>query len=368
MINLLYLRPAKKTDVTILFGWAKEERIRKNVFDSRGISMDEYQAWFDQVLEDNNQIQLLMMNDEKPVGQTRLRVEGSIAEIDYSIPIEERNFTLGTEIIRLTIETVRNDYPQIEKLIGRVKPSNIASFLCFTYNGFEETNHQLEYNVKEVKECRQLETRSFSDCLGEERVLLLTNNRNAIELFNWIRQRCDAEIYSERLSSCYLKSLKPDLVISYNYSYLVSPECISAIDNRIINLHISYLPWNRGASPNIWSFIEDTPKGVTIHMLSEGLDEGDIILQEKVEFDSEIETFESTYIKLNAMIVELIKNNWDVFTTGKYMSLRKKQIGGGSYHSVADLKKLKSEIRFDWTESIAVFLERYKQLKGNGKT
>ena len=27
-----------------------------------------------------------------------------------------------------------------------------------------------------------------------------------------------------------------------------------------INMHISYLPWNRGFSPNIWSFIDNTPK------------------------------------------------------------------------------------------------------------
>ncbi len=27
----------------------------------------------------------------------------------------------------------------------------------------------------------------------------------------------------------------------------------------IINLHISYLPWNKGAYPNVWSFIDETP-------------------------------------------------------------------------------------------------------------
>ena len=33
---------------------------------------------------------------------------------------------------------------------------------------------------------------------------------------------------------------------------------------KIINLHISFLPFNRGYYPNLWSHQEGTPSGVTI--------------------------------------------------------------------------------------------------------
>ena len=54
---------------------------------------------------------------------------------------------------------------------------------------------------------------------------------------------------------------------------------------KIINLHISYLPYNKGAHPNFWSFADNTPSGVTIHEVNENLDSGNIIFQKKIEFD-----------------------------------------------------------------------------------
>ena len=94
------------------------------------------------------------------------------------------------------------------------------------------------------------------------KVLFLTNNRNTIPLYEWIVEQCRAEIYSERLTTGYLEMLNPELVISYNYNYLISQECLDEVHGNIINMHISLLPWNRGFSPNIWSFIDNTQKGL----------------------------------------------------------------------------------------------------------
>jgi len=70
------------------------------------------------------------------------------------------------------------------------------------------------------------------------------------------------------------------------------------LGNRAINLHPSLLPWNRGAHSNFWSFLEDTPKGVTIHIIDEGIDTGDILLQKKIKFDQSKETLRSSYGRL----------------------------------------------------------------------
>ena len=56
-----------------------------------------------------------------------------------------------------------------------------------------------------------------------------------------------------------------DLVITFNYRYLLKKKIIEKLERPAINLHISYLPFNRGSHPNFWSFIEKTPKGVSIH-------------------------------------------------------------------------------------------------------
>lgn len=191
------------------------------------------------------------------------------------------------------------------------------------------------------------------------KVLFLSNNDNAKGLYEWISKRCDAEFTDKRINEEYVRSVNPDLIISYNYNYIISKSCIDAVDGRIINMHISYLPWNRGFSPNIWSFIDNTDKGVTIHMLSEKLDEGDILFQRKIDFNPKKETFESTYKKLNDAIVELFIENWSAFQSGEYKTLAKKQRGKGSYHTMADLKKLQETVPFDWSDNVEDFLKRY---------
>lgn len=71
-------------------------------------------------------------------------------------------------------------------------------------------------------------------------------------------------------------------MISYNYSFLVPENIIFIVTAKIINLHISLLPWKRGSDPNFWSFIENSPKGVTIRKLFAGLEQDSIILQKEL--------------------------------------------------------------------------------------
>lgn len=193
------------------------------------------------------------------------------------------------------------------------------------------------------------------------KVIFLTNNSNADGLYNWLKDRCTIEMHNEKLTLEFVKALSPDIIISYNYNYMISGEIIDYMNNNIINLHISYLPWNRGFSPNIWSFIDNSPKGITIHQIDAGLDKGKIIFQKECYFSPEKETFITTYDKLNNEIVELFKENWEAIKRGNY-TLYEAQ-GRGSYHSAQDLENLKAEIDFEWSDNIADFLQRYETLK-----
>ncbi|CAK0761940.1 hypothetical protein CCP3SC5AM1_20062 [Gammaproteobacteria bacterium] len=125
---------------------------------------------------------------------------------------------------------------------------------------------------------------------------------------------------------------------------------------KAVNLHNSYLPWNRGADPNFWSFIEDSPKGVTIHYLDEGLDTGDIIIQKEVTFKSDNETLATTYEKLQSAIQELFKCHWEKIKTGDCDS--RKQKGKGSFHKLKDKECLSHLLADGWNTRIS-FLEEY---------
>jgi methionyl-tRNA formyltransferase len=135
----------------------------------------------------------------------------------------------------------------------------------------------------------------------------------------------------------YLQENSIDFMVSYRYRYIIKKPIIEYVRGDIINLHISFLPWNRGADPNLWSFLEDTPKGVTIHYVDEGLDTGDIIAQSEVFFDPAVETLATTYQTLSDKIVKLFKKHWPSIMRGEVQ--RKYQPTVGSFHRLKDKKK-----------------------------
>ena len=67
----------------------------------------------------------------------------------------------------------------------------------------------------------------------------------------------------EPINVDFLKESNFDFAISYRYRYLIKKEEIAFFKGNIINLHISLLPWNKGADPNLWSFLDNTPRGYT---------------------------------------------------------------------------------------------------------
>ena len=109
-----------------------------------------------------------------------------------------------------------------------------------------------------------------------------------------------------------------DFIISFGYRYIVKKDIIEYFGKKIINCHISYLPYNRGSDPNIWSLLTDTPSGVTIHLLTEKLDEGDIMYQEIVKISDE-ETLASSYEILIKSMTKLLLDNINEILDGNFI-------------------------------------------------
>lgn len=138
---------------------------------------------------------------------------------------------------------------------------------------------------------------------------------------------------------------KVDFIISYGYRYILKKEVLERFPEKAINIHISLLPWNRGADPNLWSFLENTPKGVTIHYLDSGIDTGDILVQEEVRFTSQ-ETLRTSYEKLSNVAENLLKQSWLDIRDGKIKP--RVQPSGGSYHRLRDRKPYEHLLTHGW--------------------
>lgn len=159
---------------------------------------------------------------------------------------------------------------------------------------------------------------------------------NRLDIPHWLEEQgCNVSMTTHKIDADFASHF--DWIISHGYRHIIKKDIINAVSGRIINLHISYLPWNRGASPNYWSFVDDTPKGVTIHYIDEGIDTGDIIAQKLVVFSGTY-NLRTTYEKLQTEIIELFKKIWDplmsVYADGEQTAV--KQIGKGSFHMVKD--------------------------------
>ena len=116
-----------------------------------------------------------------------------------------------------------------------------------------------------------------------DRLLVLTNNENSSAVIRFLQEDGNqVYVWNERLSIKDVENIMPSFIVSYNYNYIITQNIIEYMGGRVINMHISLLPWNRGFSPNIWSFIDDTPKGVTIHKVDASLETVDIIFQKEL--------------------------------------------------------------------------------------
>ncbi len=185
-------------------------------------------------------------------------------------------------------------------------------------------------------------------------VVLLSNNQNSLKLYeSLINMGENTVIYGDPIDEELLKSVLPKYVISYNYSHIIKKGAIEYMGGRMINIHISMLPWNRGAHPNFWSFIDNTPKGVTIHLIDEGLDTGDILLQKELNFDENNETFHTTYNALNDAATALLLEHWEKIAKGEISAVPQPE--GGSYHNRKDFEKFIAGKDFNWNVIISEF-------------
>lgn len=107
----------------------------------------------------------------------------------------------------------------------------------------------------------------------------------------------DREILDE------LDRLRPDLVVLARYMQILPPEFVQAWESRIINIHPSLLPYYPG--PNAYKQAYDEGRrvaGCTAHFVTEGLDEGPIILQDVFHINVGVDALDE--VKANGQALE----------------------------------------------------------------
>jgi len=174
----------------------------------------------------------------------------------------------------------------------------------------------------------------FQGSLESHKILFLGYNENESQLLKQLALHYCEVWHTDKPLSSFADF---DQVISFGYRHIISLQLLATAKQPIINLHISLLPWNRGAHPNFWSFYDGTPSGVTIHVIDSGIDTGPILFKRAVFFPPSDKTFADTYKTLIQEIEALFIANITAILSGTYKLTP--QEPGGSFHRKSELPK-----------------------------
>lgn len=122
--------------------------------------------------------------------------------------------------------------------------------------------------------------------------VLETNDINSAESVDWVRRR------------------NPDFLLSFHFNQKILESLIGIPNRAALNFHPSYLPSWRGVDPVFFALQEDhSVFGGSVHLVTPDIDEGDILLREKLGNEHEvglIKTNEALFMLGGRMAGEVI--------------------------------------------------------------
>ena len=117
------------------------------------------------------------------------------------------------------------------------------------------------------------------------------------------------------------RDINPDMVVLVSFGQILPREIIEGPRLGCWNVHPSLLPKYRGAAPMQWAIIRgETTTGVTIMMMDEGVDSGDILLQEEITIGAD-ESFGNLHDRLAGRGAALLLRAIELLTLGRAKSI-----------------------------------------------
>ncbi|MGL5834594.1 MAG: methionyl-tRNA formyltransferase [Waterburya sp.] len=123
---------------------------------------------------------------------------------------------------------------------------------------------------------------------------------------------------SQKAIKSLIVELKPDCVVVSSYNQIFPQSLIKL--TTFINVHYSPLPQYRGRANVNWAIINDESHvAISIHLISPGLDEGNILYQQLIPIELD-DTVATLYEKLNQIqkenlgitIIKALQGNWGI--------------------------------------------------------
>ena len=139
---------------------------------------------------------------------------------------------------------------------------------------------------------------------------------NKYSSFLWVKRNGIDYIHAANINSVEvvekIELCKPDLIVSVSMNQIVKEKILTMPPKRCINVHCAPLPKYAGMSPYVWALANNEDhSAATIHYMEQGLDEGDIIVQEKIsvrERDSAFALFHRCCSSASGHLTKVVKD------------------------------------------------------------
>ncbi|WP_144223478.1 formyltransferase family protein [Mesorhizobium amorphae] len=194
--------------------------------------------------------------------------------------------------------------------------------------------------------------RQMVGLMPPKQVLFLGYDRNETALIDAIERSVGGSVRHAYAGVSDLSEF--DLVISFGYRHLLDAATLATAKRPPLNLHIAFLPWNKGAHPLFWACMDGTPIGVTIHEMDPGVDTGHILFQALVDISPSAMTFEEGYWRLRHEMELLFLRNLRTILAGDYHAAPQRH--EGTFHRARDLPE-----GFSWSELISPAVWRLRE-------
>lgn len=108
-----------------------------------------------------------------------------------------------------------------------------------------------------------------------------------------------------------LKSVQTDILVTW-VGYILKQQILEVPRKGCINKHASILPSYKGLFPYLWAYIANAPQGISFHVMTETVDGGEILIQQKVPKpiveSSMVGFYLYVYQNFSQMLLEAVQN------------------------------------------------------------
>lgn len=219
----------------------------------------------------------------------------------------------------------------------------------------------------------------------KKRIAVFTDNQKAFEIFIDATKKINADSYcfwyfqsnknlvngndyGIHIRCINLNETSMELFVNFYmvlsvHSHQIFPPWL--INNfRCINFHPGYLPTTRGVYSHVFAILHDLDCGFTVHEMTNKIDIGKILLREKIEINSNDDSY-SLYNRLLDLEGRILEKHLIDILECKITPFVINSFEKSHYFSKADFKKL-TKINLSQTVSFEYAIRLFRALSHNG--